>query len=57
MKYCPSEEKTRKAWEFEKAGQSRTKVAMQFYVSERTLQRLYKYYGLGSPKRQKEVKK
>lgn len=57
MKYCLSEKKTRKAWEFEKAGQSRTKVAMQFYVSERTLQRLYKYYGLGSPKRQKGVRK
>lgn len=57
MKYCLSEEKTRKAWELEKAGQSRTKVAMQFYVSERTLQRLYKYYGLGSPKRQKGARK
>lgn len=53
MKYCLSEQTTRRAWELEKTGQSRTKVAMQFYVSERTLQRLYKYYGLGSPKRQK----
>lgn len=57
MKYCLSEQTARRAWELEKAGQSRTKVAMQFYVSERTLQRLYKYYGLGSPKRQKSVKK
>lgn len=57
MKYCLSEQTTRRAWELEKAGQSRTKIAMQFYVSERTLQRLYKYYGLGSPKRQKKVKK
>ncbi len=57
MKYCLSEQKARRAWEQEKAGQSRTKVAMQFYVSERTLQRLYKYYGLGSPKRQKRAKK
>lgn len=57
MKYCLSEQTTKRAWELEKAGQSRTKVTMQFYVSERTLQRLYKYYGLGSPKRQKKVKK
>ena len=57
MKYCLSEQTTRRAWELEKAGQSRIKIAMQFYVSERTLQRLYKYYGLGSPKRQKKVKK
>lgn len=56
MKYCLSEQTTRRAWELEKAGMSQTKVAMQFYVSERTLRRLYKYYGLGSPKRKKGKK-
>lgn len=57
MRYCLSEEMTKKAWELERSGQSRVKVAMSFYVSEKTLQRLYKAYGLGCPKQKKEIKK
>ena len=55
--YCLSREQTIQAWNLEKAGMSRTAAAMRFYVSERTLQRLYKYYDLGSPKRKNRVKK
>ena len=57
MKCCLSREQTITAWNLEKAGMSRTAAAMKFYVSERTLQRLYKYYGLGSPKHKSRVKK
>lgn len=57
MRYCLTEEMTKKAWEQEHSGQSRTKVAMSFYVSEKTLQRLYKAYGLGCPKQKKGDKK
>ena len=54
---CLSKEQTLKAWDLEKSGMSRTAAAMRFYVSDRTLQRLYKYYDLGSPKRKNRVKK
>lgn len=56
MKCCLTKEQTIKAWNLEKAGMSRTAAAMRFYVSERTLQRLYKYYDLGSPKQKKGKK-
>ncbi len=55
MKYCLTREDVIKAWRLERKGAKRAKVAMMFYVSERTLSRLYKAYGLGSPK--KRVKK
>lgn len=54
---CLSKEQTLKAWNLEKAGMSRTAAALRFYVSDKTLQRLYKYYNLGSPKRKNRVKK
>lgn len=51
MKCCLSEETTLRAWELERTGKSRTKVARDLHVCGKTLQRLYKYYGFGSPKR------
>lgn len=54
LKCCLSEETARRAWELERAGKNRAEVAMRFYVSERTLQRLYKQYNFGSPKRKKK---
>lgn len=35
-------------------GKSRVAVALRFYVSERTITRMYHKYGLPSPKRGKE---
>lgn len=55
MKHCLTREQVVKAWELEKEGAKRAKVAMRFFVSERTLLRLYRAYGLPSPK--KRVKK
>lgn len=55
MKCCLTKEQTIKAWNLEKAGMSRTAAAMKFYVSERTLQRSYKYYNLESPKQKNRV--
>ena len=54
---CLSKEQTIQAWNLEKAGMSRAAAALRFYVSDKTLQRLYKYYNLGSPKRKNRVKK
>lgn len=54
MKCCLSEETTLRAWELERTGKSRTKFARDLHVCGKTLQRLYKYYGFGSPKRIKE---
>lgn len=55
MKYCLNKEQVIQAWKLEREGTKRAKVAMMYYVSERTLLRLYSAYGLPSPK--KKVKK
>lgn len=51
MKYCLSKEQVLKAWMLERKGAKRVKVAMMFFVSERTLSRLYHAYNLPSPKK------
>lgn len=56
-KYCLTREEAETAWEYERRGLSRAVVALKFYVSEKTLQRTYKYYKLGSPKRKQSEDK
>lgn len=53
-KACLSKEKTIKAWQYENiSGMTRVAVALRMNVSEKTLSRMYKHYGLPSPKRRK----
>ncbi len=47
--------RTIEAWKEEVLeGKTRAAIALRFYVSERTITRMYKKYGLPSPKRGKE---
>lgn len=49
-----SREKTIKAWKLEYIdGLTRIAVAFKMNVEERTISRMYKHYGLPSPKRRK----
>jgi len=49
-----SKQETITGWKYERIdGLSRTAAALKLHVSEQTLYRMYKHYGLPSPKRGK----
>lgn len=51
---CLSKEETIKGWKYERInGMTRAAAALKLHVSEQTLYRMYKCYGLPSPKRGK----
>lgn len=51
---CLSKEETIRGWMFERIdGLTRAVAALKLNVSEQTLYRMYKRYGLPSPKRRK----
>lgn len=51
---CLSKEETIKGWKYERIdGLTRVAAALKLHVSEKTLSRMYRHYGLPSPKRGK----
>lgn len=52
---CLSKEETIKGWKYEHIdGLTRVAASLKLNVSEQTLYRMYKRYGLPSPKRRKK---
>lgn len=51
---CLSKEETIRGWKYERIdGLTRAAAGLKLHVSEKTLYRMYKHYGLPSPKRGK----